>query len=118
MQLDDYFVVVAANDIRLKGHRLGIETILYEYLYRGLSPEAIAEAFDTLSLEEVFATLLYYQRNRQWIDAYLDTWIKHQEAAQRAQELDPVVQESRRRLAQVRAQRAQTGQPMVSQSAK
>lgn len=31
MQLEDYFTFLAADDIRLKGSRIGIETILYEY---------------------------------------------------------------------------------------
>jgi hypothetical protein len=64
MNLEEYFVVLAPNDIRLKGHRIGIETILYEYLHRGQTPDAIAEAFDTLTAEEVYATILYCHRNR------------------------------------------------------
>jgi hypothetical protein len=41
MQLEDYFDFLASNDIRLKGHRIGIESILYEYIHNGQSPEAI-----------------------------------------------------------------------------
>ena len=103
-ELDVYFVVLAPNDIHLKGHRIGVETILYEYLHRGQMPEAIAEAFDTLTLEGVYATILYYHRNRQHLDEYLDNWLKGQEAARQAQANDPVVQESRRRLRAIRFQ--------------
>ena len=39
MQLEDYFKFLAPNDIRLKGSRIGIETILYEYIYRSRTPE-------------------------------------------------------------------------------
>ena len=37
MQLEDYFNFLAPNDIRLKGTRIGIETILYDFIYK-LSP--------------------------------------------------------------------------------
>lgn len=73
MQLEGYFVVLAPGDIRLKGHRIGIEAILYPYVQRGLSAEASAGEFETLSLEEVYATLLFYHRNRAQLDAYLPT---------------------------------------------
>ena len=42
MQLEDYFNVLAPDDIRLKGTRIGIESILYEYIYRYKTPEEIA----------------------------------------------------------------------------
>ncbi|BAZ79665.1 hypothetical protein NIES73_09100 [Sphaerospermopsis kisseleviana NIES-73] len=32
MQLEDYFNFLSPEDIRLKGSRIGIETILYEYI--------------------------------------------------------------------------------------
>lgn len=32
MQLEDYFDFLAPNDIRIKGHRIGIEDVLYEYI--------------------------------------------------------------------------------------
>jgi uncharacterized protein (DUF433 family) len=69
MHLDDYFTFLAPDDIRLRGHRIGIETILHEYVHRGRTAEQIAEDFDTLSLEEIDATLLYYHRNKQQVDA-------------------------------------------------
>jgi hypothetical protein len=39
MQLEEYFNFLAPNDIRLNGTRIGIETILYEYIYRARTPE-------------------------------------------------------------------------------
>jgi hypothetical protein len=30
MQLEAYFAFLAPNDIRIKGHRMGIETVLHE----------------------------------------------------------------------------------------
>ncbi|WP_207714156.1 hypothetical protein [Scytonema sp. UIC 10036] len=33
MQLEDYFEFISADDIRVKGTRIGIEHILDEYIY-------------------------------------------------------------------------------------
>lgn len=38
-QLTDYFNFLTPYDIRLKGTRIGIETILYEYIDRSRTPE-------------------------------------------------------------------------------
>src|SRR6188768_2973456 len=75
MNLDAYFDFLAVDDIRIKGTRIGIESILYEYIHRGQSPEAIAERFHTVSLEQVYATILYYLRHREQLDAYLTDWL-------------------------------------------
>ena len=104
MHIEDYFTFLAPDDIRLRGHRIGIETILYEYIHRGRTAEQIAEEFDTLSLEEIYATLLYYHRNKQTVSDYLGAWIEHGERERRAQARDPDVQRSRERLRQARAQ--------------
>ncbi|MEC4891870.1 MAG: DUF433 domain-containing protein [Oscillatoria sp. PMC 1051.18] len=76
-QISDYFNFLAPNDTRLKGSRIGIETILYEYLERGKSPEEIAPIYPSLSLEQVYATILYYLQNQQTISDYLKTWLEH-----------------------------------------
>lgn len=41
MQLEDYFDFFTPNDVRVKGTRVGIESILYEYIHRKLSAEEI-----------------------------------------------------------------------------
>lgn len=45
MQLEDYFNFLAPNDIRLKGTRIGIETILYDFIYKARTPEEIANTY-------------------------------------------------------------------------
>ncbi len=65
------------NDIRLKGHRIGIESVLYEYIYNEKAPLQIAARFPSLSLEEIHATILYYLRNREQIDQYMSDWLEH-----------------------------------------
>ncbi|WP_375494340.1 DUF433 domain-containing protein [uncultured Nostoc sp.] len=54
MQLEDYFDFQRPDDIRLKGTRVGIETILYEYIHRAITPEEIANIYTSLTLEQVY----------------------------------------------------------------
>ena len=77
MKLEDYFNFLASNDIRLKGTRIGIETILYDFIYRSQSPEAIAATYPSLTREQVYATITYYLHNKKAIDAYLTEWLEH-----------------------------------------
>jgi len=89
MKLEDYFDFLAPNDIRIKGTRVGIETILLDYLELGLFPEDIALRYPTLSLEAVYATITYYWHNREQVDAYLRAWKEHGQRMRREQELNP-----------------------------
>ena len=89
MKLEDYFDFLAPDDIRIKGHRIGIETILLQYLHRGQSPEQIAEMFDTLTLEQIYATILYYLHNKPAVEAYLSDYLEYTRQSRRAQELNP-----------------------------
>jgi uncharacterized protein (DUF433 family) len=70
MCLEDYFDILSENDIRIKGHRIGIDNVLWYYL-EGYTPEEIVANLPSLSLEEIYATITYYLRNRATIDAYL-----------------------------------------------
>ena len=75
MHLEDYFTFVAPDDIRIKGHRIGIETVLYDYLHRAKCPEEIQQTYPTLTLEEVYATILYYLHNKEQVGRYVDDWL-------------------------------------------
>jgi uncharacterized protein (DUF433 family) len=70
MRLEDYFEFLDPDDIRIKGHRIGIDDVLAYYL-DGYTPEEIAANLPTLSLEQIHATITYYLHNRPKIDAYL-----------------------------------------------
>ena len=70
MQLEDYFDFFSEDDIRIKGHRIGIDNVL-EYFLEGYTPEEIAATYPGLSLEKIYATITYYFQNRSKIDAYL-----------------------------------------------
>ena len=89
VQLEDYFEFLAPDDIRLKGSRIGIESVLYEYIHREQSPEAIADRFPLLTIEQIYATILYYLRNRAAVDAYLADWLAYGRKAREEQRRNP-----------------------------
>ena len=104
MQLEDHFDFLAADDIRLKGSRIGIESVLYEYIHRDQSPEAINERFPPLTLEQIYATILYYLYHRNQLDSYMAGWLEHgtQMRIRQNRESPPVVV----RLRQLKAERS------------
>lgn len=107
MLLEDYFDFLAAGDVRVKGTRVGIETVLYDYLFRKLTPEAIAERYRTLELDQVYATILYYLRNREAVDKYmrdLIEWSRQQRETQ-AKSADPLVVSFLKKLEEARSAR-------------
>jgi uncharacterized protein (DUF433 family) len=103
MQIEDYFDFLEPNDIRLKGHRIGIESILYEYIHNAQTPEEILTCFPTLTLEKVYATILYYLQNKEEIDRYLADWLEHGELMRAEQAHNPTP--TMLRLRQIRAER-------------
>jgi uncharacterized protein (DUF433 family) len=70
MQLEDYFDFLSEDDIRIKGHRLGIDTILEPFL-NGFTPETIAQDYPELGLEKIYATITYYFHKPLEVEAYL-----------------------------------------------
>ena len=70
MQLEDYFEFLDPDDIRIKGHRIGIDDVI-EYYLNGYSPDQILEELPSLNLEKIYATLTYYLQNRKQMDAYM-----------------------------------------------
>ena len=68
MDLESYFDFLDPDDIRLKGTRVGIETVLDDYL-NGVSPEEIAARYRSVTLEQVYATITYYLHNQREVDA-------------------------------------------------
>lgn len=89
MELESYFEFLAPDDIRVKGTRIGIETVLYDYIHRGQSPEEIATRYRSVALEQVYATITYYLHNRETVDAYLEEWLAHGRRMREAQEQNP-----------------------------
>ncbi len=89
MQLEEYFDFFAPDDIRIKGHRVGIETVLFDYIHRERTPEEIAKSYPTISLEQVYATILYYLHNKEQVSAYLADWLEHGEWMREEQNRNP-----------------------------
>lgn len=107
MRLEDYFEFVAPDEIRIKGTRIGIETIVEDYL-EDASPEEIAARYRTLSLEQVYAAITYYMHTRVEMDAYLDAWRRDSELAYLEYTRHP--SPPTRRLRQIKERRADYGQ--------
>jgi uncharacterized protein (DUF433 family) len=105
MELENYFIFLDPDDIRIKGTRVGIETVLDDYL-NGSSPEEIAARYRSLTLEQVYATITYYLRNKTTVDAYLARWRAYCDSAFEEWQRNsaPFVQEMRSRLQRAREQ--------------
>jgi uncharacterized protein (DUF433 family) len=70
MQLEDYFDFLSPDDIRIKGHRIGIDDVIRYYL-DGYSPEEIQTELPSLNLEKIYATITYYLQHRVEMNAYM-----------------------------------------------
>ena len=101
MQLEDYFDFLAEDDIRLKGTRVGIETVLYDYIHRERSPETIASTYPTITLEQVYATILYYLHNKEAVSKYLADWLEWGREMRRRENANP--SPTRQKLSKLKA---------------
>ena len=115
MQLKDYFNFLAPDDIRLKGTRIGIETILYDYIYRARTPEEIAQTYPSLTLEQVYATILYYLHDQETLVPYIAAWIEHGDRMREEQRRNPSpAREKLRRLRTEQEPMRHSNDPQVS----
>jgi uncharacterized protein (DUF433 family) len=89
MQLEDYFDFQAPNDIRIKGSRIGIESVLYEFIHNAKTPEEIDAQFWSIDLEQVYATILYYLHNKEAVHQYVADWLEFGERMRAEQEKNP-----------------------------
>lgn len=103
MQLEEYFDFFAEDDIRLKGTRVGIETVLYDFIHRQRTPETIAQTYPTLTLEQVYATILYYLHNKEAVSKYLADWMEWGREMRRQQNMNP--SPARLRLRKIKEER-------------
>ncbi|MEG5051129.1 MULTISPECIES: DUF433 domain-containing protein [unclassified Microcoleus] len=103
MQLEDYFDFQRPDDIRIKGTRIGIETILYDFIHRARTPEQITQTYPSLNLEQVYATILYYLHNKETVSNYIADWLEWSHQQLKEQELNP--SPSAIRLRKLRAER-------------
>jgi len=102
--LENYLDVLGPDDIRIKGTRVGLETVIRAFS-NGHSPELIQQMYPILTLEQVYATLTYYLQNRTELDEYvrrLDEWAYQQRAKQQENDQPEVIQRLRRQFEQQR----------------
>jgi uncharacterized protein (DUF433 family) len=73
MQLEDYFDfnTEPVEHIRIKGTRIDIDFVI-ELYHQHMTAEQIAVHFGCpITVEQAYATILYYLHNRAEVDAYL-----------------------------------------------
>ncbi|MCU0542556.1 MAG: DUF433 domain-containing protein [Oscillatoriaceae cyanobacterium Prado104] len=104
MELNEYFDFLAPDDIRIKGHRIGIETVLYEYLHRQRTAEEIQQFYPSLTLAEVYATILYFLENKEAVSRYLEDWLEWSHQQRKIQAANP--HPAAERLRKLKAERA------------
>lgn len=78
MQLEDYFKFLSPDDLRIKGHRIGIDDVIKYYL-DGYTPEHIQTELPSFNLEKIYATITYYLPNRTQMNAYMWRWERERE---------------------------------------
>lgn len=89
MQLTDYFDFLAPDDIRIKGTRVGIETVLYAFIHQCKTPEEIDQMYPSINLEQIYATILYYLHEKDKVNAYLEDWLEWSHQVREEQKRNP-----------------------------
>lgn len=101
-----YFDILADDAIRLRGTRIGIESILIPYFYRNETAEEIADRYTHLTRAQVYATILFALHEPARAHAYVADHMAAAHAARAAQEGNPSASVARlhaRRAAEVSA---------------
>lgn len=105
MMLEDTFDVWGFDDIRLKGHRIGLDDVLDLY-HEGKTPEDITTYYPTLTLDVVQNAIAYYLQHRDELDAYLER--QHAYAKEQTQLAEEHPSANALRLRRIRQERALT----------
>ena len=102
---DSYVVQTPDGGWRIAGTRVSLDSVVHAYR-EGLSPEAIADEFPSLSLEKVHGSIAFYLHNQEAIDRYLQEQAIRWEQLRQKSEAD-----NRETLAKLREHRRQTSDP-------
>jgi uncharacterized protein (DUF433 family) len=68
--METSYVTGVDGAYRITGSRVSLDSVVYDFL-SGLSPESIADNYDTLTLERVYGAITYYLAHRTEVDAHL-----------------------------------------------
>lgn len=71
MNLPEFLTLHEYDNIRLTGHRIGLEHVIANYR-EGDTPEMLHEEFPSLPLELIKRVIAFYEANRAEVDAYVD----------------------------------------------
>lgn len=75
----------------IAGTRISLDSIVYAFV-TGESPEAIAQNFPLIALEQVYGAIAFYLANREFVDAYLETGeAEFQRLSKSCQEKSPLL---------------------------
>jgi len=82
MQLEDYFEFDTEQDrIKVKGTRIGIDLLVDDFNAGGSAEVIMRKYYPSLTLEQVYATITYYLRNKESVDAYIRRVIERADKA-------------------------------------
>lgn len=98
MTLPEFLTQDADGTIHVTGHRIGLHDLVY-YYKEGYSPEALLEAFPTLSLSVINNAITFYLEQQVEVDAYVARCEAEMERQRGAAPRGPDMAELRRRLA-------------------
>ena len=68
--MEKTYVIQTDGGYRIPGSRVSLDSVVYDFL-SGLSPESIADNYDTLTLEQVFGAVTYYLAHQAEVEAHL-----------------------------------------------
>jgi len=89
--MNNNYVSIDGDSYRIAGTRVSLDSVVCDYL-SGLSPEAIADNFDTLSLEQVYGAITFYLSHRDEVDRHLiQNRAKFEYLRRRARESNPLL---------------------------
>jgi uncharacterized protein (DUF433 family) len=71
--------------VRVRNSRVPVDVLVHAH-HSGMKPEAIARAYDTVALADVYAVISCYLRNQSVLDAYLER--RREEAAHLQAEIE------------------------------
>src|SRR5437867_3470270 len=98
MNLPEFLTLHEFGDIRLTGHRIGLEHVIADYR-EGDTAEALHNEFPSLPLELINKVIAFYEANRAEVDAYVDDCERECERQRReSPRQGPTLEELKRRF--------------------
>ena len=68
--MEKTYVTQIDSGYRITDSRVSLDSVVYDFL-SGLSPESIADNYETLTLEQVFGAITHYLAHQSEVEAHL-----------------------------------------------